>query len=53
MIRNKRRKYPELKDIKLKIKEFKYVQNSEYGKNYTKKKIWENSSVLSSPLWSS
>lgn len=31
----KRRKYPKLKDIKLQIKEFKYAQNNEHGKNYT------------------
>lgn len=42
----KRRKYPELKDIKLQIQEFKYAQNNEYGKNYTQKlKIWKNASV--------
>ena len=31
----KRRKYPELKGIKLQIKEFKYGQNNEHGKDYT------------------
>lgn len=31
----KRRKYPELKGIKLQIKEFKYAQNNEHGKDYT------------------
>lgn len=53
----KRRKYPELKGIKLQIKEFKYAQNNEHGKDYTytqgkKKTIWKNTSVYSSLLQS-
>ena len=54
----KRRKYPELKGIKLQIKEFKYGQNNEHGKDYTytqgkNKTIWKNTSVYSSLLQSS